>query len=583
MSVAQPLLTDQIDIWTTAENEKKTGRGRASNSAASEYGVKKLRELILELAVRGKLVPQNDDDQPASELLRQIYAQKTKLIAKGQIKNEKSFDPISNSEIPFQLPYNWEWVRISEIGHDWGQKSPDADFTYIEVSAIDNQRGVICSPELVKLENAPSRARKLVKKGTLIYSTIRPYLLNLAVVEDDYSPQAIASTAFAILHPFCSMPPRYFFHFLRSKVFVRYVESVQMGIAYPAINDRQFFSGLVPLPPLAEQHRIVAKVDELMAMCDQLEAKQSNAAEAHQQLVSDLLGTLTHSQSEADFNANWQRIAHHFDTLFTTITSIETLEQTLLELSFMGKLVAQNINDTPVNEFLADIQSGNKQMAANRKAKKASASSKSDVLTKPYSIPEQWRWICLEDIAQVGTGATPLRTKPEYFDPPSINWITSGETSNPFIFKTEQYVSPLALAETNLTVYPPGTLIVAMYGQGKTRGQVTELMIESCTNQACCAIQLINTESFHRKYIKLFFEKIYDEIRGLAAGGAQPNLNLSKVKETLIPLPPFEEQARIVLKINEVCILSKTLKSKIANSNKIKVKLSDATLAQIAA
>jgi type I restriction enzyme, S subunit len=148
-------------------------------------------------------------------------------------------------------------VRIGSICHDWGQKTPDIDFTYIEVSAIDSLRGVISSSELVNPENTPSRARKIVKKGTVMYSTIRPYLLNIAVIEDDFQPEPIASTAFAIVHPFCLMPPRYFLSYFGSPVFVRFVESVQMGIAYLAINNGQFFSGLIALPPIAEQHRMV--------------------------------------------------------------------------------------------------------------------------------------------------------------------------------------------------------------------------------------------------------------------------------------------------------------------------------------
>jgi type I restriction enzyme S subunit len=180
----------------------------------------------------------------------------------------------------------------------------------------------------------------------------------------------------------------------------------------------------------------------------------------------------------------------------------------------------------------------------------------------------------------VGTGATPLRSKPEYFSPAEISWVNSGETSNSHIYKTEQYVSPLALKETNLTVYPKGSLIIAMYGQGKTRGQITELMIEACTNQACAAISLYSSDALHRKYVKLFFEKIYDEIRELAAGGAQPNLNLSKVKETFISLPPLAEQHRIVAKVDELMALCDQLKSRITEASRLQQKLADVLVEQ---
>jgi len=186
MSVIQQLLTDNLDLWTAAETQKKSGRGRSSGNAASVYGIKKLRELILELAVRGKLVPQDPNDEPASELLKRIQAEKAKLIADGKIKKGKPLSEITDDKKPFELPKGWEWCRIAHVGHDWGQKTPDSDFTYIEVSAIDSKYGIVSSPELVKPENAPSRARKLVKKGTVIYSTVRPYLLNIAVIEQDF-------------------------------------------------------------------------------------------------------------------------------------------------------------------------------------------------------------------------------------------------------------------------------------------------------------------------------------------------------------------------------------------------------------
>lgn len=583
--------------------------------------------------MRGKLVPQDSSDEPAGELLKRIQIEKAKLEAEGRIKKDRWLPPIANEEKPFELPQGWEWVRVGCIGHDWGQKTPNTDFTYIEVSAIDSGRGIISSPELMRPENAPLRARKVVKRNTIIYSMVRPYLQNIAIIEEAFLPEPIASTAFAIIHPFCLMPSKYFFCFLRSPVFMRYVESIQMGIAYPAINDGQFFSGLIPLPPIQEQHRIVAKVDELMALCDQLETQHINAAEVHEKLVSRLLGTLTQSHSADDFNTNWQRITAHFDILFTTEASVNDLKQTLLHLAVMGKLVLQDPNDEPISELLKRIQAEKAKLVAEGKIKKGkfpltslnsssvllsqsgesnSAATTSSTLSiasptishfekgelgriqgvrkilasgtpkeeKPLELPQGWGWVSLDEISQVGTGATPLRTKPEYFNPAIISWVTSGETSNSYIFGTEQYVSPLALKETNLTVYPKGTLIVAMYGQGKTRGQIAELEIEAATNQACAAIRLIHSDEFHRKYVKLFFETIYHEIRELASGGAQPNLNLSKIKKTILALPPLSEQRRIVTKVGELMNLCDQLKSRIMQVNQLQKKLANAIAEQ---
>ncbi len=243
----------------------------------TEHSIDQLKQTILQLAVMGKLVPQDPNDEPASELLKRVAVDKAKMVKEGGIRKEKDFPAIAGDEIPFNVPEGWEWVRINDVGHDWGQKTPDADFTYIDVSAIDNSLGVISAPSVLGASDAPSRARKIVKRGTVIYSTVRPYLKNICVIEEDYSPEPIASTAFAVLHPFQDMPGKLFALYFRSPEFVKYVESVQTGIAYPAINDKQFYGGLVPVPPLAEQHRIVAKVDELMALCDALKARLADA------------------------------------------------------------------------------------------------------------------------------------------------------------------------------------------------------------------------------------------------------------------------------------------------------------------
>jgi len=233
--------------------------------------VANIRKAILQLAMMGKLVSQDPNDQPASELLKEIEAEKKRLVKAGKIKAPKPIPDIKPEDVPYAVPTGWEWVTIRHICHDWGQKEPDADFTYIDVGSIDNSRGCISSPEILSAQDAPSRARKIVKKGSVIYSTVRPYLLNIAIVDKDFFPEAIASTAFAIVHPYCQIHEKFVYFFLRSPHFITYVESTMKGVAYPAINDGDFFEGLLPLPPLAEQKRIVAKIDQLMALCDTLE------------------------------------------------------------------------------------------------------------------------------------------------------------------------------------------------------------------------------------------------------------------------------------------------------------------------
>jgi len=255
--------------------------------------VEELKKAILQLAVMGKLVPQEPKDQPAGELLKEIETEKKRLLKEGLIKKQELLPLNKLAEVPYILPKNWEWCRIKEICHDWGQKTPDKKFTYIDVGAIDNTKGAITSNvQLLDSSEAPSRARKIVKNGTVIYSTVRPYLLNIAILEEDYSHEPIASTAFAILHPYDGILNRYVYYYLHSNPFIDYVNLQMKGVAYPAINDGNFFQGPFPLPPIAEQKRIVAKIDQLMSLCNSLVQQVNSSTDKQTAILNAVLAKI---------------------------------------------------------------------------------------------------------------------------------------------------------------------------------------------------------------------------------------------------------------------------------------------------
>lgn len=245
-----------------------------------------------------------------------------------------------------------------------------------------------------------------------------------------------------------------------------------------------------------------------MSLCDQLEQQSLTSLDAHQQLVETLLGTLTDSQNAEELAENWTRISEHFDTLFTTEASVDALKQTILQLAVMGKLVPQDPNDEPASELLKRIAQEKAQLVKDGKIKKQKPLPPISDEEKPFELPDGWEWCRIVDLAIVGTGATPSRDEPNYWKNGVINWVTSGETCLPFIQNTTEHITQKAVDETNVSIYPPGTLIIAMYGQGKTRGQITELLISAGTNQACAAIRLIETDNEHRKFIKLFLKSL---------------------------------------------------------------------------
>ena len=240
---------DAISTATTPE-ELAAAWSRISNNwdaiADSPSGVVEIRRLILDLAVMGKLVEQRVSDLP--------------ILEQDEL------------ESPFEIPDSWRWKALPNVTSDLGQQTPNEPFSYIDVSSIDKERGVISADlAVIQASNAPSRARKRVALGTVIYSTVRPYLRNIAIVDRVIEPPAIASTAFAILNPCEHLDSQFLYLCVRSSYFTTFVESKQKGVAYPAINAGDLAKAPIPLPPLSEQKRIVAKVDELMQICDELE------------------------------------------------------------------------------------------------------------------------------------------------------------------------------------------------------------------------------------------------------------------------------------------------------------------------
>lgn len=235
---------------------------------------KKMKDSLLQSAIQGKLTEQLESDGDARDLFVEIQKDKARLIKEGKTKKEKDLPDITEDEIPFDIPENWCWVRLGTITYSHGQKRPDQKFTYIDISSINNEANILGSLDNVLQPNeAPSRARKIVHQGDVIYATVRPYLHNICVVDRKIEPEPIVSTGFAVV---CTPMPilnKYLFRYFLSPSFDSYANDNEnsKGVAYPAINDDKFSKALISLPPLAEQHRIVEKLNQLLPLCDALE------------------------------------------------------------------------------------------------------------------------------------------------------------------------------------------------------------------------------------------------------------------------------------------------------------------------
>lgn len=229
---------------------------------------RQIQASLLQAAIEGKLTQQDaTKDGNASDLLADIEREKQRLFKAGEINRQKTLPPIIEEEKPFDIPDNWAWVRLGELTYNRGQKKPDKKFSYIDIASIDNKTQRLNSElDIISPSEAPSRARKIVSKGDIIYATVRPYLMNITIIDRDIEPEPIVSTGFAILTTPYEVTNKYLFRVLMSPHFDSYANHNDnaKGVAYPAINDSRLMNGVIPLPPLAEQQRIVDLLEEAL-------------------------------------------------------------------------------------------------------------------------------------------------------------------------------------------------------------------------------------------------------------------------------------------------------------------------------
>ena len=550
--------------------------------ADAPNGVQKLRELILLLAVQGKLVPQDPNDEPASVLLEQIKAEKDILVREKKIKRSRALPSIDLQKIPYELPYNWEWVRLGDVGHDCGQKKPDKIFTYIDVSAINKEQGIISDDvDILEPSEAPSRARKLVSKGSVIYATVRPYLLNIAIIDKQFEPEPIVSTAFAVLHPYSGILNKYLYYYLRSRPFITYVESEMIGMAYPAINDGKLYMGLVPIPPFEEQKRIVSKVDQLMALCDQLEARQQKKHEKRILLNNAALDKLLTAPTPEEFAQHWQRVCDNFDLLYNAPETVGQLQQAILQLAVQGKLVAQNPGDEPAAVLLEEIKNEKERLVNDKKISKIKSLPPIKENEISYELPKKWIWTRLgEALIKITDGthhSPPNGPKGEF------KYITAKNIKSKGInLSNITYVSKTVHEEIYSRCNPePGNILYIK--DGATTGIVTINDLNEQFSMLSSVALLKNPSKIYNRYLLYVLRSpyFYSLMRNDMSGVAITRVTLTKLNRALIPLAPFEEQKRIVAKVDQLMAFCDELEAGLVQAHKDGSRLMEAVVGKL--
>jgi type I restriction enzyme S subunit len=584
------LITEHMDIRSGAGVERKNGgRGRKNNSnGQTAYGIKKLRELILELAVRGKLVPQNPNDESAGVLLEKIAKEKQRLIKEKKIKNQKKLPEIGEDEKPFELPEGWEWTKLGLISQINPRNEAEDNLTvsFVPMPLIFTSHTGQHEQERKKWCDI-KKGYTHFANGDVGVAKITPCFENSKAVVFSGLENGIGAgtTELHIARPFGStLVPRYILLFLKSPVFLQTGETKMTGTAGQKRLPKDFFSEYpLPFPPLAEQHRIVAKVDELMALCDKLEQRQNEGDATHRTLVSTLLATLTSARDAKELAVAWQRLSDHFHNLFTTPESIDQLKQTILQLAVMGKLVPQDPNDEPAGVLLEKIAREKQRLIKEGKIKKQKKLPEIGEDEKPFELPEGWLWVRVWDVAKFITSGS--RGWAKYYSDEGAKFLTMGNLSRggyQLRLKNLRFVNPPKDGEGSRTKLCGNDLLISITGEVGNLGLVPKDFGEAYINQHTCLLRFI--PCCQNRYFPEFMRSPLALFQFNAPQrGIKNSFRLGDVGEMIIPLPPLVEQHRIVAKVDQLMTLCDTLKSRLADAQTTQRHLADAVVDQAVA
>lgn len=527
------LITENIDVWTNAFSSKAS-TGRGSNKKVEFIGIKSLRNLILELAIQGKLVKVDNSEVNPQTILDQILEAKKELIKQKKLKRQKSLPPLSEEETLFQAPKGWIWTRLGEVTNygvaDKAEpNSVDDDCWVLELEDVEKSTSRLIKRVRFSERNFKSSKNKFLS-GDVIYGKLRPYLDKVVVADES----GVCTTEMIPFRAYANLDSRFLRLIMKTPYFIEYANNSTHGMNLPRMGTDKARLAPILIAPIEEQKLIVNKVDELMALCDQLEQQTEASIDAHQLLVEELLSTLTNSENPQDFEQNWARIAEHFDLLFTTEHSIEQLKQTILQLAVMGKLVPQDPNDEPASKLLKRIAQEKEQLIKDKVIKKQKALPAIKEDEKAFSLPNGWEWERFGNVYELAYGDNlpkPKRTESGEFNVYGSNGVVG--THNEACVKSPCIV----------------------IGRKGSAGALNKSKQNGCwvTDVA------YSLSPFASMNLDFIFYQLHTCGLDSLGKGIKPGLNRNEAYEICIAIPPIEEQQRIVDKIEELLVMCEKL------------------------
>ena len=551
--------------------------------ATAPGGVARLRELILTLAVQGKLVPQDPADEPASVLLQKTRAEKDRLIAEGKIRRDKPLAEMAEEEKPFELPMGWEWVKGRDLftvvrGVTY-QKADAKDAPaegLLPILRANNIRGSINFDDLVYVPASLISEDQLLRSGDYVVC-LASGSKNLVGKAAPFRPEVTCSFG-----AFCGAirpitDAAYFAVYLASPMYRESVSEASAGIGINNLKGSSLLDLDIALPPLAEQSRIVTRVEELMRLCDALEAKGRLEAAQHTQLVSTLLGTLTVSTTPEELAANWQRVAQHFDLLLDRPEAIDALEQTLLQLAVRGLLVPQDPTDEPASALLQKIRAEKDRLIATGQIKRDKPLPPITDEEKPFELPVGWEWGRLEQLS-IAIVDCPHST-PKFVESGRLCLDTNSFKQGVLLPHKLRFVDESTFVERNARLAPqPGDLVFAREGSVGESILIPD-GVDACLGQRVMLFRFSTQVSKEFVRLAISSTSFLDALLAMHKGIGAKHVNVGDMRNAVIPLPPLPEQSRIVTRVTALRRLCADLRQRLAERQSVQARLAEALVA----
>ena len=539
--------------------------------------VPRLRRFVLDLAVRGKLVEQDPNDEPAAELLKQIAAEKARLVRAGKIKKQSALPSVGPYEAPFSVPNAWEWTRIGSTAYvEMGQSPPSEHYNRTGQGIPFFQGKADFGKRYPTARYWCTQPQKYAAHGDILISVRAPVgPTNVA------SESCCIGRGLAALRSHNGIDRYYLLRCLEA--FEQELAALGFGTTFVAINKNQLTGFVIPLPPLAEQHRIVAKVDELMALCDRLEKARAEREATRDRLSASSLVRLDAPDPDPVVFRNHAAFAlENLSPLTTRRDQIKALRQTILHLAVRGKLVAQDPNDEPASKLLERITKEKARLVKKGELRQQKSPKLGDINVLPFELKAGWQAVTIEQVlVELQTGPFGSSLHQSDYQVGGVPVVNPASIQNEYIVPIEKMAVGVATLDRLSTFkLKTGDIVMGRRGEMGRCAVVTDREAGWLCGTGSLVLRL--PQCAYARFLVLLISSPYvrEYLGGSAVGATMQNLNQAILLSLVIGFPPLAEQHRIVAKVDDLLALCDRLEASLATGDYTRCRLLGALLTE---